>query len=224
MCTHLPHFSELFDASIGGKTGINVVGKNLVGVFWHPSRVIIDTAQLSRLPTVLIRDGLAEAYKAGLVGDPELARQLSVDGLDMSLDVVVPKALAVKARIVEADALELGVRAHLNFGHTIGHALEYSSTLSHGQAVALGMIAAARVSAVRFGFAGEDSIVSALEKLSLPTAVDGLNRARVVDLVGMDKKRDSVGARMVLLRDVGQPVLEHVTESEVNEGLSAIGF
>lgn len=212
------------DASIGGKTGINVAGKNLVGVFWHPTRVVIDTAQLSRLPSSLIRDGMAEIYKAGLVGNPELAVLISQNGIDTKLADVVPLAVSVKAEVVAADEREMGIRAYLNLGHTIGHALEFASTLTHGEAVALGMVSAARLSAQRLGFEHEAAVQHTLSELGLPTSTTGMNRERVIDLLHRDKKRDASGLRMVLLHDIGQPTLEHVTAEDIEEGLAAIGL
>jgi len=212
------------DASIGGKTGINVGGKNLVGVFWHPTRVIIDVDQLSRLPGYLIREGMAEAYKAGLIGDRILVELIGSEGMQASLDQVVERAVRVKAGIVDADETEQGVRAHLNFGHTIGHAVEYASALSHGESVGLGMVAAAAISEKLLGFAGTKMIEETMGSLGLPTRVDGFELARVLDLLAMDKKRDIRGMRMVLLEDVEQPVLLHVEESDVEVGLTAIGF
>lgn len=212
------------DASIGGKTGVNVSGKNLVGVFWHPSRVAIDTSQIRKLPSFLIRDGMSESFKAGLIGDPELVDQIASNGLDTDLDFTIRRAIAVKARIVGADATETGERAHLNFGHTIGHALEYSSTLTHGEAVSLGMVAASRISAKRLGFGAEPLVRETLSGLTLPVTVEGLNRDRVVNLLKRDKKRDAKGLRMVLISEVGQPVLEHVSQDDVDDGLSAVGF
>ena len=212
------------DASIGGKTGVNVAGKNLVGVFWHPSRVAIDTSQLATLPSFLIRDGMSEAFKAGLIGDPELVATMARDALTTNLDFVVRRAIAVKSAIVGADAHETGIRAHLNFGHTIGHAVEYASTLSHGEAVALGMVAAARISANRLGFKDEELITETLKRLTLPTTVEGLNQERVVDLLRRDKKRDASGLRMVLLTEIGDPTVQHVSHQDVSEGLAAVGF
>lgn len=212
------------DAAIGGKTGVNVSGKNLVGVFWHPSRVVVDTGQLETLPSFLIRDGLAEVYKAGLVGDPALADDIEQNGLPAELNSHVIRAIAVKAKVVDEDANETSVRAHLNYGHTIGHALEYASTLSHGEAVGLGMICAARLSAHHLGFDHEAAVRDTLDSLSLPTGVTGLNRTRVVDLVGRDKKRDSTGLRMILLEDVGRPVIRPVTQEDVDLALDAIGL
>lgn len=212
------------DASIGGKTGVNVGGKNLVGVFWHPTRVLIDIAQLERLPHFLVREGMAEAYKAGLIGDPDLADLIGAHGMQAPLGQVVERAVRVKAAIVDADTHEHGVRAYLNFGHTIGHAIEYASALSHGESVGLGMVAASAVSAKLVGFSSTDEVVATVNELGLPVKVQGLELARVLDLLGRDKKRDSEGLRMVLLEAVGQPTLMHVDEAGVGLGLAAIGL
>lgn len=212
------------DASIGGKTGVNVGGKNLVGVFWHPSRVLIDIEQLSRLPVFLVREGMAEAYKAGLIGDPELADLIGERALRAPLDQVVERAVRVKAGFVDADVKEQNVRAYLNFGHTIGHAIEYASALSHGESVGLGMVGEAAVSAKLVGFTEMDAVVSAVAELGLPVRVEGLELARVLDLLGRDKKRDFIGLRMVLLEEIGQPTLVHVDEAGVSIGLAAIGL
>ena len=212
------------DASIGGKTGVNVGGKNLVGVFWHPTRVVIDVDQLARLPGYLIREGMAEAFKAALIGDAQLVSLIGSEGMHAPLDQVVERSIRVKAAIVDADETEQGVRAHLNFGHTIGHAVEYASALSHGESVGLGMVAAAAISEKLVGFGGTQMVEETVGSLGLPTRVDGLEVARVLDLLAMDKKRDAGGLRMVLLEDVEKPVLAHVDESDVEVGLTAIGF
>lgn len=212
------------DASIGGKTGVNVGGKNLVGVFWHPSRVVIDIDQLERLPTFLKREGMAEAYKAGLIGDASLASLISTSGIASSLDDVVNRAVRVKAKIVDQDVVEDGVRAYLNFGHTIGHAIEYASALSHGASVGLGMIAAVEISEKLVGFGHVASVTDTVAALGLPTRVDGLDLARVFDLLERDKKRDATGLRMILLEDFEKPTLVHVDRADVEVGLAAIGF
>jgi len=212
------------DAAIGGKTGVNVGGKNLVGVFWHPSRVVVDLTRLSRLPSYLIREGMAEAYKAGLIGDRSLVELIAVSGVDSPMGEVVEKAIGVKARIVDEDVHETGIRAHLNFGHTIGHAIEYASSLSHGESVSLGMVAAVRISEKLAGFSGAEQVETALSGLGLPTEVKGLELARVLDLLGHDKKRDSTGLRMVLLHDIEEPYLTHVEPADLELGLAAIGF
>jgi len=212
------------DASIGGKTGVNLAGKNLVGVFWHPTRVIVDVTILEEMPTTLRREGLAEAIKTGLVGDRDLFELLEREGEDASLEEVVTKAAAVKVRVVGEDERERGLRAILNFGHTIGHAVEYASPLSHGESVAIGMIAAGRISERRLQFQGLDRMTGAIAGLNLPTRVDGLERARVEDLLRLDKKRDSGGIRMILLRALADPVVEHVEDADLELGLDAVGL
>jgi 3-dehydroquinate synthase len=221
------HFPTTFlgaiDAAIGGKTGVNIGGKNLVGVFWHPARVVVDTLLLEQLPTGLIREGLAEAYKAGLVGNPELASLITREGMSAPIDEVVSHALAVKTRLVDLDPLDRGVRALLNFGHTIGHAVEYASPLSHGESVSLGMVAASRVSERRAGFHHHRQLTETLQGLGLPIVVEGLDRARVLDLVRQDKKRDGEGSRMVLLRSIGDAFVTSVDADDLEIALSAIG-
>ena len=212
------------DASIGGKTGVNLAGKNLVGVIWHPSRVIVDVELMEGLPTYLKREGMAEIYKSGLVGDPELAMVIASLGLDAPLDDVVRRAIAVKAFLVSEDDREHGVRAFLNFGHTIGHAIEFASPFSHGESVSLGMIAASRVSERLLGFTKADTIRSTLASMGLPTTTSGLDASRIQDLLKMDKKRDGERLRMVLLKDISEPQLDHVDQDDLRVGLSAVGL
>ncbi len=212
------------DAAIGGKTGINVGGKNLAGVFRHPGRVLIDTAVLAALPPELRREGAAEAVKAGWIGDPELVRIYERHGLDASVDVVVPKALAVKAAVVSGDFEETGQRAWLNYGHTIGHAVEVAAGLSHGAAVSIGMVAAAAISATKLGFAEGERQRSILDKLGLPVVSPQLPVEDVLRLTALDKKRDSAGLRMTLLRGIADPVVLPVDERDVREGLAAVGI
>jgi 3-dehydroquinate synthase len=212
------------DASIGGKTGVNLAGKNLVGLFWHPTRVIVDVTTLERLPSSLRREGLAEALKTGLVGDSELFELLAKEGEQAPLEEVVIRSAAVKARVVGVDERESGLRAILNFGHTIGHAIEFASPMSHGECVAVGMVAAGRISERRLRFPGFDRMLEAVAGLGLPTAVDGLDRARIEDLLRHDKKRDADGLRMILLRAFGDPVVEHVDDHDLDVGLGAVGL
>ena len=212
------------DASIGGKSGVNLAGKNLVGLFWHPSRVVVDISTLEALPMPLLREGLVEALKAGLVGDPGLFGLIEGSGTDSKLEEVVMRAVTVKARIVGEDERELGMRALLNLGHTIGHAIEFASPLSHGESVAIGLVAAARISEARLGFMESRRVVASIQGLGLPVEVDGLDRTRVLDLLRLDKKRDGEGVRMVLLMEIGQAVLRHVEGDDIDLGLSAVGL
>ncbi|MDH3606221.1 MAG: 3-dehydroquinate synthase [Acidimicrobiia bacterium] len=211
------------DASIGGKTGVNVGGKNLVGVFAHPSRVVIDIGVLENLPTSLTAQGMAEALKAGLIGDPELVDLLEEDGLGADLEQVVRRAVAVKVQIVAEDFRESGRRAALNYGHTIGHAVEIGAGLSHGEAVAVGMVAAGWISTEQAGFSEQDRVLSIISQLELPVRLStALDPARVLELVRLDKKRDADGIRMVLLEAIGVPVVRAVDEATVLAGLQAV--
>jgi 3-dehydroquinate synthase len=212
------------DAAIGGKTGVNLAGKNLVGLFWHPTRVVVDVGILRGLPSSLLREGMVEALKTGLVGDPELFALIERKGTSADLEEVVVRSATVKARVVGEDEREFGIRAVLNLGHTIGHAIEFASPLSHGESVAIGLVAAARVSEIRLGFEDANRISDAIRGLDLPTKVTGLDRARVVDLLRHDKKRDAEGIRMVLLRGIGAPAVQHVNGDDVAVGLEAVGL
>ena len=212
------------DASIGGKSGVNLAGKNLVGLFWHPSRVVVDVGMLRSLPAALLREGLVEALKAGLIGDPGLFGLIEDAGTDADLEDVVKRAVEVKARIVAEDERETGVRALLNLGHTIGHAIEFASPLSHGESVGIGLVAAARVSESRLGFMESRRVTESIEGLGMPVEVDGLDRTRVIDLLRHDKKRDDQGIRMVLLMEIGQAVVRHVNGDDIDLGLAAVGL
>jgi 3-dehydroquinate synthase len=211
------------DASIGGKTGINVEGKNLVGSFRHPRRVAVDLDILDALPKDLLRDGAAEAAKAGFIADPAIITAYETRGLDASLEDIVPAAISVKVKTVTADFRESGIRATLNYGHTIGHAIEIAAKLPHGHAVAIGMAAAGKVSERRLGFAGVARQRRVIEKLGLPTRAPAVEGNAVWRLLERDKKRDRDGVRMVLLEDFGKPVLRHVSDGELRLGFEEIG-
>lgn len=212
------------DAAIGGKAGVNLAGKNLVGVFWHPSRVVVNTSVLRGLPASLLREGMVEALKAGMVGDPGLFEILETDGVEADLAEVVERSMKVKMDLVVADERELGDRAFLNLGHTVGHAVEFASTLSHGDSVGIGLVAAAAVSRSKSGFAEGERVIRALKLLGAPTGIQGLDRARVLELMDKDKKRDAAGIRMVLVSNIGKPLLAHVTRNDLELGLRAVGL
>lgn len=210
------------DASIGGKTGINRRGKNLVGAFWHPSRVLVDLDVLERLPDPLKVEGSAEIVKAGFIADPDIVQAYASGGMDTPLEDVVARAISVKAGVVSRDFREAGERAILNFGHTVGHAVEIQTGMAHGFAVSIGMVAAGVVSARRHGFDAE-WIAELLFSMGLPVAAAGVSVGPALDLIAMDKKRTADGVRMVLLRSVGDPVVEPVTAGDLEAALLAIG-
>ncbi len=212
------------DASVGGKTGINVGGKNLVGAFRHPARILIDVDVLEGLPASLIRQGSAEALKTGFIGDPKLVDLYREHGLAAPLGEVVERAVAVKAGVVSQDFREGGVRAVLNYGHTVGHGVEIAAGISHGEAVAIGMVAAGYVGERMVGFEGRTEHDGLIASLGLPTSSPGLERRTVENLMALDKKRDAEGIRFVVLRDIGEPMVVHPDDATVRAALAAIGI
>ena len=210
----------MVDAAVGGKTGVDLpAGKNLVGAFHQPAAVVADLDTLAGLPAAEVRSGLAEVAKAGLVGDPALAEALArsagpaVAADPDALAPLVEGAVRVKAAVVGADEHEhatTGVgRMALNYGHTLGHALERLAGyrgLRHGEAVALGMVFAARV-AEAVGLAGPGLAaghVELLAALGLPVGGVRLDPDQVLAAMTTDKKHRR-GLRLVLLRAPGQP-------------------
>ncbi len=213
------------DASIGGKTGVNREGKNQIGVFRHPARVVVSVDVLRNLPRSLLVEGMAETLKAGLIGDPGLVELLEQRQLDASLQEVVPRAVQVKADVVGADFYETGTRAILNYGHTIGHAVETAAGVPHGHAVAIGMVAAGAISAAKVGFSHQDRQRRVIASLGLPVTSPPLEREIVLELLGRDKKRfGGPLPKMVLLADFGKPVVVDVTHADLEIGLAAIGL
>jgi 3-dehydroquinate synthase len=216
----------MVDASVGGKVAVDLpAGKNLVGAFKQPAAVLIDPALLSALPAGEFRSGLAEIVKAGIIGDPALFEQLATTG-PASLTAMIADAVRVKARVVERDPFELGDRAWLNLGHTFGHALELLSgyTLRHGEAVALGMVAAGELSASlgHCDTALPARIRAAVERLGLPTR-HTFDPAAALAAMGTDKKRRGRSLRFVLIRDIGEVfVADNTSEACVLTALESI--
>nr|WP_290670100.1 3-dehydroquinate synthase [Ardenticatena sp.] len=196
----------MVDASVGGKVGVDHAGaKNIVGAFKHPLLVVADTTFLETLPPREIRNGLAEVVKHALIADPELLHWLERG--TWAWPALVERAVRVKVNIVEQDPFEHGVRALLNLGHTFGHALETVSgfSLAHGEAVAVGLVLAARLAA-RLGMADESlerRITRVLKRLGLPTTYPADAEA-VWRAMQFDKKKRGRQLRFILPRDVGQ--------------------
>ncbi|HYE18879.1 MAG TPA: 3-dehydroquinate synthase [Tepidisphaeraceae bacterium] len=208
----------MVDASVGGKTGVNhAVGKNLIGAFHQPVAVLIDPATLTTLPPRELRSGLAECIKHDVIRDAEGFARLEqhvtrAAALDLDyLTGLVAHNVAIKARVVESDPFEHGERAHLNLGHTFGHAIETLSNYeyAHGECVALGIVAAADA-AVRLNLLDEQSrrrIVALIDKAGLPTGGLTLDPAKVVDALVFDKKVRAGKVRFVLPDRVGHVVI-----------------
>lgn len=234
------------DSSIGGKTSVNhPKGKNLIGVFYQPLFVHADVETLTTLPQKEISTGLAEVIKYGVIEDADFFKFLEVnshhlntkafedrDTLKAALKVwetIVTESCKIKARIVEQDEKEKGIRMILNFGHTIGHAIETVtkySVYNHGEAVAIGMVAATMLSQ-EMGMVDEatvNKIKVLLEKLKLPTTVDGLSVAKIVNNLKVDKKIREGRIKFVLPKKIGKvEVRDDVPLTSVKRVLKEIG-
>lgn len=214
------------DASIGGKTGINVDGKNLAGLFVHPRMVFCDVDILDALPRQLKMEGASEAVKMGFIRDMEIVEAYEDSTVDdVDLEFIVNRSVAGKVAVVNDDFTEQGVRAILNYGHTVGHAVETVSRMSHGEAVAVGMVAAGAASRAALGFTGEARQSALLGRIGLPTRMErstGIDQ--IMAYMARDKKRDASGLRMVLLKEFGVPVVQVVNDTTVRAALDAVGL
>jgi shikimate kinase / 3-dehydroquinate synthase len=217
----------MVDASVGGKTGVDLAAaKNAVGAFWQPSGVLCDVQYLRTESARGFISGLAEVVKTALIGDPALftllednaERVVARDG-DLTAELV-RRSVRVKARIVSFDQRESGLRAVLNLGHTVGHALEAQagySALSHGEAVSLGLVAALRLGEALGRTPRElsERTLSLLRRLGLPATLAGQPLAAATALLGHDKKRAGSAVKFVFARALGQVETQPIALSEL---------
>src|SRR5579863_4124034 len=222
------------DAAIGGKTGVNLrAGKNLVGTFYQPRVVLIDPATLSTLPVREFRAGMYEALKAGVIGNPELFARLeksSISTLRKDEDFlawVLAESVRLKAEVVSADEKEGGLRRVLNFGHTIGHALEAATnyrTFLHGEAVAWGMIAATKIAAA-IGLCSNEvyaRIVTATRAWG-PLPKVTVQTAKALKLMQSDKKTEGGSIHFGLPQEIGKvEIVKNVPPSAIAAALAKI--
>lgn len=192
------------DSSIGGKVAINLDGvKNIIGAFWQPRGVLIDPDVLTTLPERQISNGLAESIKMAATSDAELFRFLEAQPILENIDHVIEGSLRIKQYVVEHDETEKGMRKLLNFGHTIGHGIESTGALLHGECVALGMLPMSS-EAVRA------RLVPVLKKAGLPTTLD-FDRKAVWNAMQHDKKFSDGGVDIVTVDTIGNGRIERVT-------------
>ena len=229
----------MVDASVGGKTGVDLPqGKNLIGAFKQPLAVIADLATLQSLPEVEFASGMAEVVKHGLIAGGDLWQKLSEWGNEglykqsQSLETQRPNlhslivdAIKIKQDVVISDPFEQGRRAILNLGHTFGHAIEQVSgyRLRHGEAVAIGLVAAANLSA-RLGFCASElqtEIEGVLQAIPLPTRIPfDLDLEQVYGMMGSDKKKAAGKLRFVLPRAIGDIFV--TSEADVGEVMATL--
>ena len=225
----------MVDSAVGGKVGVDLPeGKNLVGAFIRPRLVAANLDWLATLPEREISNGLAETIKMGLLSGGDFYADLDLIGASRTGDLdalqrLVLYSVRFKAHVVAEDELEAGLRAILNYGHTIGHALEAAAdyNLPHGTAVAAGMVAAANLSRERFGRDLTSVHQDLIRTAGLPRRVSDVDIEQVLLAMGRDKKRsaadESVQHRFVLLEDIGNPARNvPVSEGEAREAIGAI--
>lgn len=226
------------DSSVGGKTAVNIAaGKNLVGAFHQPRLVVIDPTTLCTLPARVLREGMAEMVKHAAIRDPEMLGEFDRLGAEADLGFslatlerlpsLVARNVSIKARIVEEDECETkGLRAFLNFGHTLGHGIEAAvpyGSLLHGEVVSLGMRAALYLSEKYAGLPRGESllVLRALHALGLPLNLPAdVDWNRALEKTAADKKFQRGSIRFVLLRALGDPVVSSdVTQEDLADAL-----
>lgn len=219
------------DAAIGGKNGVNLDSyKNLIGTFRQPEFCLIDFAFLKTLPQRELRNGFAEVIKHAAIGDPALLGFLEknsdalLSGDEGAFKRAVSDSVAVKVKVVEGDEFESGGRMALNFGHTLGHAIEKTAKIPHGEAVGIGMVAALRISVSKGLLKEADAgrVVSLIEKFGLPAKIN-FNRGLVLDAIKKDKKRRGSEINMALLSGIGKPVVRKISLEEIGRALTMLG-
>ncbi|MUV39780.1 3-dehydroquinate synthase [Lentibacillus sp. JNUCC-1] len=212
------------DSSIGGKVGINhEQGKNLIGSFYPPTAVIYDIATLQTLESKDVRSGYAELLKEAYLSSPVWTKELlNLNLRDLNSSAVqahIAKGIKVKAAIVEADEFETGKRAFLNFGHTLGHAIEHAADFrnyTHGEAVAIGMLFALFVSETVFKTTlGYKQLYKWMEENRFPLNLPHFETERYLTAIQKDKKTTRSVITLVLLQDIGKPVLKDFSAEEL---------
>ncbi len=215
------------DSAVGGKVAINHnLGKNMIGAFHQPNAVLYDIELMKSLPRPELRSGFAEVIKHGLIWDPEFYQWLTeeISSLDdlkgEKLQYAVLKGVAVKAKVVSEDEQEKGLRAILNFGHTLGHAIEAESgygKITHGDGVAIGMIFALKVSEKIFNIdLSSEKIREWFRLFEFPTTIpNGLACEKLLERMKHDKKATAGKVKMVLLKNIGETAIQDIEDEQL---------
>ncbi|SDU21135.1 3-dehydroquinate synthase [Verrucomicrobium sp. GAS474] len=223
----------MVDSSVGGKTGVNLPeGKNLVGAFHQPRLVVIDTETLATLTPRERSAGMAEVIKYGLIADAPFFRSLR-HGMPEDFGPIIRRSVEIKAEVVSKDEFETtGLRATLNFGHTLGHAIENAAgygVFLHGEAISIGIRAAAHLSHKKLGLPLADvreieaTLAASGLPLHAPQVSDPLTRTKILSAMKLDKKAEGGVNRWILLPAIGQTVVtDHVSLDDVEALLSLI--
>ncbi|AXN37342.1 3-dehydroquinate synthase [Peribacillus butanolivorans] len=217
------------DSAVGGKVAINhPLGKNMIGAFHQPEAVIYDLEFLQTLPLQELRSGFAEVIKHSLIADKEFYRWLKSNIVDLNnitdeqFLTMITKGIGIKASIVEEDEKEMGIRAFLNFGHTLGHAVEGSmgyGNFTHGESILIGMVYALKLSGREQGLDFKlDEFINWVSSLGYQTTIPlQLEKETLLNLMKTDKKSINEGATFVLLKQLGSPLLMDIADSVLIE-------
>lgn len=208
------------DSSVGGKTGVDMPeGKNLVGAFYQPRLVLIDPSVLTTLPEQTFADGMAEVVKYGYISNRDILDMVSAPDYKQNIERIICECIKIKRDVVTIDEHDTGLRMILNFGHTIGHAAEKLGNyvdLTHGQAVAVGMVAAMRLSA----FLGNDDLtgrlIEILKHIGLPTELK-YDREDIYRSLLSDKKKFGATVNFILVRDPGRAEITPIDAEKLHE-------
>ncbi len=218
----------MVDASIGGKNGIDVgVYKNLVGTIRQPEFLLYDLALLKSLPKAEWVNGFAEIIKHACIRDAALFRELGKNTLSVyqkdkaALSKLIRRNVAIKSTVVQGDEFEKGERRLLNFGHTLGHAIENLYGLPHGHAVSIGMVIASMVSEQFASFRDTDKVIRTLKQYGLPTYFD-FDTKKVMSILKMDKKKEKDFINYVLLNKIGQAIVKPVLVQDLEKMVTSI--
>ena len=206
----------MVDASIGGKNGIDVgLYKNMVGLIRQPQFLVYDVDFLKSLPKHHWENGFAEIIKHAAIKDAKMMKELSMNNIGYyqknkkALASLIERNVQIKIKVVQKDEFEKGDRKLLNFGHTIGHAIENQHVLLHGHAISIGMVYAAKISQVLTGFSETNILVETLRKYGLPTAMH-FDIQEAMQVMQKDKKKASAGMHYVVLQKIGKAVSETI--------------
>lgn len=213
----------LVDASIGGKNGIDVgLYKNMVGIIRQPSFILHDMVFLNSLPQEEWENGFAEIIKHACIKDAAMFAELETHSLktyqrkQTAICELVQRNAVIKSKVVQRDEFEKGERRLLNFGHTLGHALETQYELLHGQAISIGMTYACHIAEQLTGFRQTERVVSLLEKYNLPTYAS-FDKQKVFEVLKMDKKRERKEMNYVLLEKIGKAVVKSISLQQLEK-------
>lgn len=213
------------DSSVGGKTAVDIsAGKNLVGAFHQPALVYLDTDTLGTLDPAVLRDGFAEVIKYGIILDSNLFQTVATPG-SFDLTKVIARCIEIKRGVVEQDEFDKGLRGLLNFGHTFGHAIEKLSgfTITHGSAVARGMIIAAKVAKI-YGFTDYTVIITKVVNDYGFETVCPYSADELYSVILSDKKRSGADITLVLPKEIGACTLEKMPAGQVLELMKKAGL